>query len=139
MFSDETLFDIVGSSEYEPSLPQPQKHRQYLHQSAKFKQAISITIMPGRWPRFIRLTRCNTFKTYSPRQSSLLQNLGSVGNLVCSRNNSDHQLQKNHFYQDGKSSKLVTVLYFSPKLWVRLLQIFFAHLRTTVERLSKNN
>ncbi|XP_016843430.1 serine/threonine-protein phosphatase 4 regulatory subunit 3 isoform X2 [Nasonia vitripennis] len=43
MFSDDTIFDVVGCLEYEPTLPQPKKHRQYLQQLAKFKQAIPIT------------------------------------------------------------------------------------------------
>ncbi|XP_014219208.1 serine/threonine-protein phosphatase 4 regulatory subunit 3 [Copidosoma floridanum] len=43
MFSDDTIFDVVGCLEYEPSLPQPKKHRLYLQQLAKFKQVIPIT------------------------------------------------------------------------------------------------
>lgn len=43
MFSDDAIFDVVGCLEYEPTLPQPKKHRQYLQQLAKFKQAIPIT------------------------------------------------------------------------------------------------
>ncbi|XP_014226663.1 serine/threonine-protein phosphatase 4 regulatory subunit 3 isoform X2 [Trichogramma pretiosum] len=43
MFSDDVIFDVVGCLEYEPSLPQPKKHREYLQQLAKFKQAVPIT------------------------------------------------------------------------------------------------
>ncbi|XP_043272753.1 serine/threonine-protein phosphatase 4 regulatory subunit 3 isoform X1 [Venturia canescens] len=43
MFSDDTIFDVVGCLEYEPSLPQPKRHREYLRQLARFKQAIPIT------------------------------------------------------------------------------------------------
>lgn len=43
MFSDDTIFDVVGCLEYEPTLPQPKRHREYLRQLARFKQAIPIT------------------------------------------------------------------------------------------------
>lgn len=43
MFSDDTIFDVVGCLEYEPTLPQRKRHREYLQQLARFKQAIPIT------------------------------------------------------------------------------------------------
>ncbi|XP_012229948.1 serine/threonine-protein phosphatase 4 regulatory subunit 3 isoform X2 [Linepithema humile] len=43
MFSDDTIFDVVGCLEYEPSLSEPKRHREYLRQLARFKQAIPIT------------------------------------------------------------------------------------------------
>ncbi|XP_046750640.1 serine/threonine-protein phosphatase 4 regulatory subunit 3 isoform X2 [Diprion similis] len=43
MFGDDTIFDVVGCLEYEPTLPQPKRHREYLRQLARFKQAIPIT------------------------------------------------------------------------------------------------
>ncbi|XP_074103855.1 serine/threonine-protein phosphatase 4 regulatory subunit 3 flfl isoform X2 [Cotesia typhae] len=43
MFSEDVIFDVVGCLEYEPSLPQPKRHREYLRQLARFKQAIPIT------------------------------------------------------------------------------------------------
>ncbi|XP_050407275.1 serine/threonine-protein phosphatase 4 regulatory subunit 3A isoform X1 [Patella vulgata] len=43
MFSDDTLFDIVGLLEYDPTLPQPAKHREYLKTKAKFKEVVPIS------------------------------------------------------------------------------------------------
>nr|KAG5704214.1 hypothetical protein BaRGS_012502 [Batillaria attramentaria] len=43
MFSDEVIFDIVGILEYDPSLPQPAKHRDYLRNKAKFKEVVPMT------------------------------------------------------------------------------------------------
>ncbi|KAL8561130.1 Serine/threonine-protein phosphatase 4 regulatory subunit 3 [Nucella lapillus] len=43
MFSDEVIFDIVGVLEYDPSLPQPAKHRDYLRNKAKFKEVVPMT------------------------------------------------------------------------------------------------
>lgn len=42
MFADDTIFDVVGCLEYDPSLQTPKKHRQYLKQLAKFREAIPI-------------------------------------------------------------------------------------------------
>ncbi|XP_041968901.1 serine/threonine-protein phosphatase 4 regulatory subunit 3 isoform X2 [Aricia agestis] len=42
MFADDTIFDVVGCLEYDPSLPQPKKHREYLKELAKFREAIPI-------------------------------------------------------------------------------------------------
>ncbi|KAK5647858.1 hypothetical protein RI129_002750 [Pyrocoelia pectoralis] len=42
MFADDTLFDVVGCLEYDPSSPSPKRHRDYLRQQAKFKEAIPI-------------------------------------------------------------------------------------------------
>lgn len=43
MFTDDTIFDVVGCLEYDPSLPQPKRHREYLQDMAKFKEVIPIT------------------------------------------------------------------------------------------------
>lgn len=43
MFSDDVIFDIVGVLEYDPSLPQPAKHRDYLRNKAKFKEVVPMT------------------------------------------------------------------------------------------------
>ncbi|XP_076442092.1 serine/threonine-protein phosphatase 4 regulatory subunit 3-like [Babylonia areolata] len=43
MFSDDVIFDIVGVLEYDPSLPQPSKHRDYLRNKAKFKEVVPMT------------------------------------------------------------------------------------------------
>ncbi|XP_064623783.1 serine/threonine-protein phosphatase 4 regulatory subunit 3-like [Lineus longissimus] len=43
MFSDELIFDVIGVLEYDPSLPQPAKHRDYLRNTAKFKEVIPIS------------------------------------------------------------------------------------------------
>lgn len=42
MFSDELIFDVVGCLEYDPALSTPKRHREYLRQQAKFKEAIPI-------------------------------------------------------------------------------------------------
>ncbi|XP_055848606.1 serine/threonine-protein phosphatase 4 regulatory subunit 3 isoform X2 [Episyrphus balteatus] len=42
MFAEDTIFDVVGCLEYDPNLTQPKKHRQYLKQLAKFREAIPI-------------------------------------------------------------------------------------------------
>lgn len=42
MFSDDIIFDIVGCLEYDPSSPTPKRHREYLRQQAKFREAIPI-------------------------------------------------------------------------------------------------
>nr|CAI5832266.1 unnamed protein product [Callosobruchus analis] len=42
MFSDELIFDVVGCLEYDPSSPQPKRHREYLKQQARFREAIPI-------------------------------------------------------------------------------------------------
>lgn len=42
MFSDDVIFDVVGCLEYDPAAPAPKRHREYLKQQAKFKEAIPI-------------------------------------------------------------------------------------------------
>lgn len=42
MFSDDVIFDVVGCLEYDPSSPTPKRHREYLRQQAKFREAIPI-------------------------------------------------------------------------------------------------
>lgn len=43
MFADDMIYDVVGVMEYDPSLPQPAKHREYLKSTAKFKEVIPFT------------------------------------------------------------------------------------------------
>lgn len=43
MFGDDTIFDVVGCLEYDPSSPTPKKHREYLKELARFKEVIPIT------------------------------------------------------------------------------------------------
>lgn len=42
MFAEDTIFDVVGCLEYDPSGNPPKRHRQYLKQLAKFREAIPI-------------------------------------------------------------------------------------------------
>ncbi|KAK9687406.1 Phosphatase 4 regulatory subunit 3 [Popillia japonica] len=42
MFSDDVIFDVVGCLEYDPSSLTRKKHREYLKQQAKFREAIPI-------------------------------------------------------------------------------------------------
>ncbi|XP_065168653.1 serine/threonine-protein phosphatase 4 regulatory subunit 3 isoform X2 [Atheta coriaria] len=42
MFGDDVIFDVVGCLEYDPSCLTRKKHREYLKQQAKFKEAIPI-------------------------------------------------------------------------------------------------
>ncbi|KFR06140.1 Serine/threonine-protein phosphatase 4 regulatory subunit 3B, partial [Opisthocomus hoazin] len=43
MFSDECIMDVVGCLEYDPSVAQPKRHREFLTKTAKFKEVIPIT------------------------------------------------------------------------------------------------
>jgi len=43
MFSEETIFDVVGCLEYEPGNQAPKRHREYLKSNAKFHQVIPIS------------------------------------------------------------------------------------------------
>lgn len=43
MFSDECIMDVVGCLEYDPSLVQPRRHRDFLTNTARFKEVIPIT------------------------------------------------------------------------------------------------
>lgn len=42
MFAEDTIFDVVGCLEYDPSGNPPKRHRKYLQQLAKFREAIPI-------------------------------------------------------------------------------------------------
>lgn len=42
MFAEDTIFDVVGCLEYEAGTEPPRRHRQYLRQLAKFREAIPI-------------------------------------------------------------------------------------------------
>ncbi|XP_076360373.1 serine/threonine-protein phosphatase 4 regulatory subunit 3-B-like isoform X1 [Tachypleus tridentatus] len=43
MFADDTIFDVVGILEYDPSSPNPKQHRDYLRNVSRFKEVIPIT------------------------------------------------------------------------------------------------
>ena len=43
LFQEDTIFDVVGVMEYDPTLPKPAKHREYLQATAKFKEVIPFT------------------------------------------------------------------------------------------------
>lgn len=43
MFSDDCIMDVVGCLEYDPTLVQPKRHREFLTKTAKFKEVIPIT------------------------------------------------------------------------------------------------
>jgi len=43
MFSDDIIFDIVGILEYDPSSARPTMHREYLKNTAKFKEVVPMT------------------------------------------------------------------------------------------------
>lgn len=43
LFQEDTIFDVVGVFEYDPSQSQPAKHREYLQKTAKFKEVIPFT------------------------------------------------------------------------------------------------
>ena len=42
MFAEDTIFDVVGCLEYDPSLPAPKRHREYLAKIARFHEVIKI-------------------------------------------------------------------------------------------------
>ena len=42
MFAEDTIFDVVGCLEFDPGLPTPKRHRQYLRSIATFHQVYSI-------------------------------------------------------------------------------------------------
>ncbi|CAB3383793.1 Hypothetical predicted protein [Cloeon dipterum] len=42
MFAEDTIFDVVGCLEYDPALPTPKRHREYLKSIAKFKEVVPI-------------------------------------------------------------------------------------------------
>ncbi|GAA6080939.1 serine/threonine-protein phosphatase 4 regulatory subunit 3 isoform X1 [Tachysurus ichikawai] len=43
MFSDECIMDVVGCLEYDPAFVQPRRHRDFLTNTARFKEVIPIT------------------------------------------------------------------------------------------------
>jgi len=43
MFAEDTIFDVVGCLEFDPGLPTPKRHRQYLRSIATFHQVIPIS------------------------------------------------------------------------------------------------
>lgn len=44
LFSDENIFDVVGALEYDPSSPQPKKHRDFLKSMSTFKE-VSLLLL----------------------------------------------------------------------------------------------
>ncbi|XP_024425584.2 protein PPP4R3C [Desmodus rotundus] len=48
MFSDECIMIVVGCLEYDPALPEPKRHREFLTQNAKFKEVVPITALKLR-------------------------------------------------------------------------------------------
>uniref|UniRef100_A0A3B1IC26 SMEK homolog 1 n=1 Tax=Astyanax mexicanus TaxID=7994 RepID=A0A3B1IC26_ASTMX len=43
MFSEECIMDVIGCLEFDPALPQPRRHREFLTTTARFKEVIPIT------------------------------------------------------------------------------------------------
>ncbi|GFN82821.1 serine/threonine-protein phosphatase 4 regulatory subunit 3, partial [Plakobranchus ocellatus] len=43
MFSEEIIFDIIGILEYDPTTTVPTRHREYLRNTAKFKEVVPMT------------------------------------------------------------------------------------------------
>ena len=43
MFAEDTIFDVVGCLEFDPGLPAPKRHWQYLRSIAQFHQVWSLT------------------------------------------------------------------------------------------------
>jgi len=43
MFTDDLIFDVVGCLEYDPNVPVPKKHREYLRKIANFRQVLKIS------------------------------------------------------------------------------------------------
>uniref|UniRef100_A0A8C7XX34 Serine/threonine-protein phosphatase 4 regulatory subunit 3 n=1 Tax=Oryzias sinensis TaxID=183150 RepID=A0A8C7XX34_9TELE len=43
MFSDECIMDVIGCLEFDPSLLQPRRHREFLTKTARFKEVIPIS------------------------------------------------------------------------------------------------
>ena len=47
MFAEDTIFDVVGCLEFDPGLPTPKRHRQYLRSIATFHQvSLQRTLCP---------------------------------------------------------------------------------------------
>ena len=44
MFSEETIFDVVGCLEFEPGCATPKRHREYLKSMARFHQVFKFKI-----------------------------------------------------------------------------------------------
>uniref|UniRef100_A0A674N0F6 Serine/threonine-protein phosphatase 4 regulatory subunit 3 n=1 Tax=Takifugu rubripes TaxID=31033 RepID=A0A674N0F6_TAKRU len=43
MFSEECIMDVIGCLEFDPALPQPRRHREFLTKTAHFKEVIPIS------------------------------------------------------------------------------------------------
>jgi len=43
LFQEDTIFDVIGVLEYDPTLVTPAKHREYLQKTAKFKEVIPFS------------------------------------------------------------------------------------------------
>ena len=42
MFAEDVIFDVIGIMEYDPSLSQPARHRDYLRNRAKFREVVPM-------------------------------------------------------------------------------------------------
>ena len=60
MFSEETIFDVVGCLEFEPGCATPKRHREYLKSMARFHQVIRLNIMVFKSCRIF----CKTSRFY---------------------------------------------------------------------------
>ena len=45
MFSEETIFDVVGCLEFEPGCATPKRHREYLKSMARFHQVVKLKLV----------------------------------------------------------------------------------------------
>ncbi len=45
MFAEDTIFDVVGCLEFDPSLTSPKRHREYLKSIATFHQVSHATLI----------------------------------------------------------------------------------------------
>ena len=67
MFAEDTIFDVVGCLEFDPGLPTPKRHRQYLRSIATFHQVDSTIIFHMKL-KFIHIK--NLFVRYQEDFSS---------------------------------------------------------------------
>ena len=42
MFTEDTIFDVIGVLEYDPALTEPAKHREFLRNTAQFKEVVPL-------------------------------------------------------------------------------------------------
>ena len=65
MFSEETIFDVVGCLEFEPGCATPKRHREYLKSMARFHQ-VKSTISVG----ILALTIVSPIRSFQSRTRS---------------------------------------------------------------------